>query len=320
MENTTASPDGRTQHRFKFHGNGTDLLLLILKNLFLTVITLGIYAAWARAQRRQFLWSNTEISGQRLVFTGTGLEIFVGYLKLFGAYAVFLGVPIALERLVPGSQAFAQAALGLGVVVLIPFAIYWSRTYLLSRTRWRGIRFGMQPGAGPYFRTFVVGFLLTIVTLGLYAPVWLNNCRRVLIERMRYGNEAFAFSGSNSDAFWITVKGVLLSIVTFGIYSFWFSAEMQRFTVNNIQFMGARGRSTITGGDMFAFFLVGMLATTFSFGLAFPWVLVWVVQTTLSRTVFEGEVDFRLIAQRAQQQGDATSDALAGELGVDLAV
>src|SRR5882724_3796491 len=91
-------------HRLSFHGDGTSLFLLILKNLFLTVITLGVYAAWARAERRKYMWSSTEISGQRLVFTGTGLELFKGYLKVLAVYLVFLVLPIAANFVIPGSR------------------------------------------------------------------------------------------------------------------------------------------------------------------------------------------------------------------------
>ena len=121
-------------HRLAFHGSGGSLFLLILKNLFLTVITLGVYAAWARAERRKYMWSSTEISGQRLVFTGTGLELFKGYLKVLAAYIAFTLIPVIGNFFIPGSRPIFQIVLAIAVLFLVPFAIYWSRAYLLSRT------------------------------------------------------------------------------------------------------------------------------------------------------------------------------------------
>lgn len=92
-----SSPSPSLTHYFRFHGTGGELFVLILKNLFFTVCTLGIYAAWAKAARRQFIWNNTEISGQRLSFTGTGLELFKGYLKLLGLYLLVVAAPFAIE-------------------------------------------------------------------------------------------------------------------------------------------------------------------------------------------------------------------------------
>src|SRR5436190_23866345 len=65
-----------------YSGQGADFFVLILKNVFLTLITLGIYAAWARTGRRRFIWRHMEVGGSPLEYTGTGGELFVGYLKL----------------------------------------------------------------------------------------------------------------------------------------------------------------------------------------------------------------------------------------------
>ena len=306
-------------HRLSFHGDGTSLFLLILKNLFLTVITLGVYAAWARAERRKYMWSSTEISGQRLVFTGTGLELFKGYLKVLAVYLVFLVLPIAANYLVPGSRPVVQGVLTLALLALIPFAIYWSRAYLLSRTKWRGIQFGLEPGAGPYAKTFIGGYLLTILTLGIYGPVWVNRLRAILLNNTRFGTERFSFDGSNREAFRIGFTGFLLSVLTLGVYYFWYAAEMNRFVLSHTSFMGARGRSELTAGDMFKILAGSVLGTVLTLGIAFPWIVVWSTRTVLDRISFVGEVDFALVAQRSSR-GNAASDALAHDLGVDLAL
>ena len=256
-------------HRLRFHGDGTSLFLLILKNLFLTVITLGVYAAWARAERRKYMWSSTEVSGQRLVFTGTGLELFKGYLKVLAVYIAYLAIPLLANLILPGSRQILQVVLSLAVLGLIPFAIYWSRAYLLSRTRWRGLQFGLEPGAGAYAKAFIGGYVLTVLTLG--------------------------------------------------IYYFWYAAEMNRFVLSHTSFMGARGRSDLTARDMFAILVGSVLGTALTLGIAFPWIVVWATRKMLDRITFVGEVDFALVAQRSSA-GDAASDALAHDLGVDLAL
>ena len=52
--------------RFGFHGEGGAFFLVLLKNVLLTLVTFGIYAAWAKTNRRKYIWSNVEIHGQRL--------------------------------------------------------------------------------------------------------------------------------------------------------------------------------------------------------------------------------------------------------------
>ena len=49
----------------KFTGKGIDFFVLILKNVILTALTLGIYAAWAKVDVFKFFYSHTEFEGER---------------------------------------------------------------------------------------------------------------------------------------------------------------------------------------------------------------------------------------------------------------
>src|SRR5580765_4496356 len=84
--------------RMAYRGTGGELFFIVIKNVFLTLITLGIYTPWARTAKRNFLWRQLEIGGQRLEYTGTGKELFIGYLKVLGAYIVLFGIPAILRK------------------------------------------------------------------------------------------------------------------------------------------------------------------------------------------------------------------------------
>jgi uncharacterized membrane protein YjgN (DUF898 family) len=317
-ENRVIPPAG-SRHGFAFHGTGSGLFLLILKNVLLTIVTFGIYAAWASTERRKYVWQNIEFHGQRFVYRGTGLELFLGYLKLLLGYALFLGVP-ALIGLVSANLAMGvRILLIVGLLVLIPFAVYWSRAYLLSRSAWRGIHFSMEPGAGPFARTFILGYLLTLVSLGLYGPVWLNKLRTVSINRSRFGDHAFRYDGDDYEVWKLSMKGFVLSILTFGIYYFWFQASLSRYQMEHTHFAHASARLELTGGDVFKFTMIYLFGTTLSLGLAFPWVATYVLRSVLERTSFVGHIDFAAISQR-EIRGNAAADGLADALDVGLSI
>jgi uncharacterized membrane protein YjgN (DUF898 family) len=321
LGNVVSTPSGPAPHRhgLSFHGTGSSLFLLILKNVLLTIVTLGVYAPWAATARRKYVWQNVEFHGQRFIYGGTGLELLLGYLKVLVGYAVFLGLP-ALVRLVSPNLAIAvQIVFAVGLVLLIPFAVYWSRAYLLSRSTWRGIHFSMQPGAGSFARTFLVGYLLTLVTLGLYMPVWLNKVRRIITERSRFGNHAFRYDGDDFEVWVMSMKGLLLSIVTLGIYYFWFRAELSRYELEHTHFGQAKGRLELTGGDVFKFTMIYLFGTTLTLGLAFPWVATYVLRSVLERTSFEGHIDFAAITQ-SEARGNAAADGLADVMDVGLSI
>lgn len=76
---STSSPYGNL---LVYKGSVGTTYKVWLKNLFFMIITLGIYRAWAKTRMRKYLWAHTVIDGDRLNYTGTGGELFRGYLKV----------------------------------------------------------------------------------------------------------------------------------------------------------------------------------------------------------------------------------------------
>src|SRR5579859_3627656 len=132
---------------FKFFGEGGTLFGIHLVNLFLSLVTLGIYFFWGRVKLRKYLWGQIEFEGDRLSYHGTGKETLLGWLKA----AVVFGIPyVALQN----GPKWAGAGSGVIIVgallstflilVFIPMAVVGARRYRLSRTAWRGIRFSFR--------------------------------------------------------------------------------------------------------------------------------------------------------------------------------
>lgn len=313
------SPPAGPRHPLSFHGTGSSLFLLILKNVLLTLLTLGIYTPWAVTARRKYVWQNAEFHGQRFVYHGTGRELFFGYLKVLAGYGLFLGLPALIRKVSPSLALVVQVAFALGLLALIPFAVYWSRAYLLSRSTWRGIHFSMQPGAKSFARTFVLGYLLTLVTFGLYAPIWLNKLRTLSVNRSRFGDHAFRYDGDDFEVWKMSMIGFLLSLLTLGVYYFWFQAKLSRYQLAHTHFGQARGHLDLTGGDVFKFTMIYLFGTTFTLGLAFPWLVTYVLRSVLERTSFVGEIDFATITQ-AESGGNAAADGLADVMDVGLPI
>lgn len=302
-----------------YQGTGGGLFVLVLKNLLLTLVTFGIYLPWARTERRKYLWQNIDVGGHRLRYHGTGTELAVGYLKLTGAYLVLFGVPFAIGQVDQTMGLIAQGVGALVLVLLIPVAVYGAQKYRLSRTSLRGVRFGLDPGAGEFFKKFILGYLLVLVTLGIWFPIWTNRLRAFMMKRTRYGSEAFDYDGPDKQAFRIDIVGALLSFVTLGIYTPWWTAKQARFRIEHTCFQGARGRLDLTGGELFKILFVSILGTVFTAGIAFPWITTWVLRTVLSKMCFIGTVDYTRVARRAVE-GNATADGLADALDVGLQI
>ena len=309
---------GSERYSAAFRGTGGEYFGVFLKNILLSLVTLGIYGAWAKVNSRKFMWHNTEFHGQRFLYTGTGAELFKGYLKVMGAY---LGVIIALgiaNSVSKTAGMVAQGVLTLSIAVIVPYAIYWSRRYLMSRTLWRGVRLGMEPnGAGDYAKVFIRGYILTVFTLGLYYPIWTNRLYAAIIDRTYVGSLKMRYDGKGGDLFWPFVKALVLFPLTLGLYSFWYSAHVRRYRAEHTWIGDAKGKLDLRGGDLLKLFCVNLLVPL-TLGLAFPWIVVYSMSLHLSRLSFEGRIDFQAIAQRPID-GSATADGMADALDVGAA-
>ena len=178
----------------------------------LTVLTLGIYRFWARTRLRRYIWSAIDAGGDSFEYTGTGLEKFLGFLIALVVLAVYLGLlqvglsfigfnlwgAVTLEPSGPRDvliQLGVTYVTGLAVLPLIFYAQYRSRRYMLSRTRWRGLRFGLDAAALGYVWRALLYFALSAVTLGLLISLATFRLEKYMTDRMWYGDAGFEQQG-----------------------------------------------------------------------------------------------------------------------------
>nr|WP_323782048.1 DUF898 family protein [Amylibacter sp.] len=198
----------------EYRGTQGPLFKLGLKTALLTLVTLGIYRFWAKTRVRKYFWSATAPGGDPLEYTGNGLEKLLGFLIAVAFLAIYLGLfqlvlIFAGLSLFSGSEngqdtALQIAASQVTLVAVVPFifyAQYRARRYILSRTRWRGVRFGVEPAAWGYVWRAMGHWLLTVLSLGLLLPrqtFWLEKYK---IDRTWYGTARFTQNGRWQDLY-----------------------------------------------------------------------------------------------------------------------
>ena len=192
----------------KYSGEGPDIFRLAFITSFFTLITAGIYRFWAKTRIRKFIWSSVSLNKDSFEYTGTGLEKLLGFLVAIVVLALYLAViqmglfyfglslftePTTMEEMV--AQIAATYITIFAVVPLWFFAVYRARRYKLARTRWRGIRFGMEKGAWGYALRAIGHWFLTISTLGLLLPRQTFYLEKYMTDRSWYGNAQFHQGG-----------------------------------------------------------------------------------------------------------------------------
>jgi len=175
---------------FEFRGSGGEYFRIWIVNLLLTIVTLGIYSAWAKVRRLRYFYGNTFLDGQSFEYHGQPLAILKGRLIVVAGYVVFI----------VASQMYPLVA-GLIAIVLVIFGVPWiimrSRKFQLRMTSYRNLRFNFHGTYGGAMAAFVGWYLLAVITLGILFPVWVRKRVHYSLDNAAYGSQRFTFLSDN---------------------------------------------------------------------------------------------------------------------------
>jgi uncharacterized membrane protein YjgN (DUF898 family) len=149
----------------RFDGSGSEYFRIWAVHLLLTLLTLGVYSAWAKVRKARWFAQHTVLLGDRFDYHGDPRR-------------VLLGRAIALVLVVAWSWAFDIGFwTGVGVLgvlcVLGPALFASAQRFRLSNTSWRGLRFGHEV---PASRVYAVCLpLLLIWTSGTVASAYMDH-------------------------------------------------------------------------------------------------------------------------------------------------
>ncbi len=308
MEGFTLLSESRTQdYKFEFLGKGSEYFGIMIVNWLLCIITLGFYYPWARAKTLRYVWGQTALNDQRFHFSGTGKELFKGFIQLILMMIVFLFVYGLISQFI--HPALGGILLYFALLAIVPFAIHGSMSYMLSRTSYRGVRFGYRGSRTTLMKNYFKDLFLTIITFGIYGS-WLSmNLRRYTHEHIRYGDVEFENSSNGTDYFFLFLKGYLLTILTLGIYIFWFQRDLFNYYVNCISMSKGerqvRCYSTATAGDIFRLVMGNIFIVIFTLGLGAAWAEMRVYRFIWRSVQMEGDINFEEVHQTEEEYKSA---------------
>jgi uncharacterized membrane protein YjgN (DUF898 family) len=147
-ESTSAAPSGPAPElrrcRVQFTGTGEEYFGIWIVNLLLTIVTLGIYSAWAKVRKMQYFYRNTQLDGSAFDYHGNPVAILKG--RLLAAALV-----VAYKFGLPIFGAFALIALLL-LIAAVPWLLTQSYRFRLRNSSYRGLRFRF---AGPVWQAYL---------------------------------------------------------------------------------------------------------------------------------------------------------------------
>ena len=166
---------------FSFSGEGRRYFIICIVNLFLTIITAGIYLPWALMRARRYVYGNMSLDGHAFIYKATGGSILLSLVIIFIIYNIgtFL---IVNWFFIPGLIILALLFLS------IPFMMVKSVQYQASMTSLNGVRFGFQcPMLSTWWYTFALPLLLILLLsvafyfLAMVSALWHSGMPRLIM-------------------------------------------------------------------------------------------------------------------------------------------
>lgn len=182
-----------------YDGRLRELFSLVIVNFMLNAVTAGFYRFWAKTRLRHYFLSRISFLNDRLIYTGTGTELFIGFLVVLGILVPFF---VGFDFLIKYSMgqgvvmfAIVETAYIVSFMFLFHAAVYRAQRYRLSRVTWRGIRGGQSGSALTYALRAMAWTVAVALTVGLAYPLMRTNLMKYKIDNARFGQQGFHFEG-----------------------------------------------------------------------------------------------------------------------------
>jgi len=314
----TAPPGNIPVSKVLLVAEGDILFAIRVLNLLLSLLTLGTYSFWGKAKVRRYVCGQAEFEGDRFAFHGTGKELLLGWLRALPVLAFIFLFPVILPLWrFRYSAEIAQFSAAAAFLLLWPVARVGAYRYRLNRLSWRGIRFSYRGSALRYLGASLVGWLLSVITLGLYVPALQVRLRRLLFSQTYFGDHVFEFSGRAKDLLVAWLFALPLGLCSFGIGWAWWSALQHRYYWAHTTFAGARFRCTVTGRKLLWLWVGNFLIIVPTIGLGMSWAMLRTLRFWTQHIELAGEPEVSSIRQDARATS-ALGESFADFLGFDF--
>lgn len=183
-----SAPLPPVRYGVEFHGNAKEFFGIWFVNLVLSVLTLGIYSAWAKVRTERYFYGNTRFGGAPFEYLANPIAILKGRLI---AYAV----AIALGLCAHFQIWFVYFPLFVGIMLLLPWLVQRTLRFRARYSAWRGLRFRFVEGVYEAYVNFFFRPMVQIFTLYLALPWVRMKQHEYVVSGHRFGGLRFGFRG-----------------------------------------------------------------------------------------------------------------------------
>lgn len=190
---------------FEFNGLGSEYFKIWLVNIVLSVLTLGIYSAWAKVRRKRYLYGSTRLLGSGFEYLADPVKILKGRLIVVGFFILYS----LLSHVAP----MISGVLSLVFILILPWLIVRSLTFNARNSAFRNVRFGFKGRVRDAAKAYVLWPFLSFVTLGVLFPYSYYRQKKFIVEHTHYGKTAFTFSATAREYYGIYTRALIPLVI-----------------------------------------------------------------------------------------------------------
>jgi len=194
-----------------FSGKKAEYFKLWIVNLLLSVITLGIYSAWAKVRNTQYLYGHTSIEGHRFEYLAKPMQILRG--------RIIAAIVFILFAVLSSINPLISLVLALLLLAASPWLINQGLRFSMRMTSYRNVRFNF---AGSYMGAalnFIILPILSVFTLYLALPWVHKRIDEYMVSNTSFGGKPIKASLCTGDYYMASFvalgASIMLLIATF---------------------------------------------------------------------------------------------------------
>jgi uncharacterized membrane protein YjgN (DUF898 family) len=206
---------------FEFTGTAQEWFGIWIVNLLLSIVTIGIYSAWAKVRTKKYFYNHTFVEGRNFDYHATGGQIFKGRLIVIAALIVY--------NIISAVAPILGLILALVLLAALPWLILRSIMFNAHMSSYSNVRFGFDGTWGQAFLLMLIYPIGVFLTAFTTFPILDRASKRFSIVNARLGGAKFTAElplGAFYRAFaiavaWVVVVGLIgTSVIGFSMMGF----------------------------------------------------------------------------------------------------
>lgn len=343
--------DNRTIHNFTFHGSGGEYFKIWIVNILLSIITLGIYSAWAKVRNKRYFYGNTYLNKASFEYTALPMQILKG--RIIAVLALFAVNLISQFAPTVGSILF------LIIFLAMPWIVMKALAFNARNSRYKNIHFNFAQDFKATAKVFILGPIMYVFTFGLGFPLWQYWLKKYLVSNHLFGKSKFQFHLDKSGPFYgVYIIAFLLFIVvgmsfffiamlmggltltsnssttslisTVAIMVFYFfviayiRSQIYNITYQHTSIDGHKFSANMPVWGLAKLYFINTVGIILTLGLFIPWAMVRSAQFRARYTEMQTTVDLdNFIADKIEKQnalGEELGEQFGDSLDIDLGI